>query len=55
MNLKNESKLGDIYIVFIYRISFYREHLKITYKLCTPVPLEVTSFISWHTSANSKN
>ena len=42
MNLKNESELGDIYISFIYRtISFYRQHLKITYKLCTPVPLEV--------------
>ena len=41
MNLKNESELGDIYISFIYRtISFYR-HLKITCKLCTPVPLEV--------------
>ena len=42
MNLKNESELGDIYISFIYRtISFYRQHLKITCKLCTPVPLEV--------------
>ena len=42
MNMKNESELGDIYISFIYRtISFYRQHLKITYKLCTPVPLEV--------------
>ena len=42
MNLKNESELGDIYISFIYRtISFYRQHLKITRKLCTPVPLEV--------------
>ena len=42
MNLKNESELGDIHISFIYRtISFYRQHLKITCKLCTPVPLEV--------------
>ena len=42
MNLKNESELGDIYISFIYRsISFYRQHLKITCKLCTPVRLEV--------------
>ena len=42
MNLKNESELGDIYIPFIYRsISFYRQHLKITCKLCTPVRLEV--------------
>ena len=42
MNLKNESELGDIYISFIYRtISFYRQHLKITYKLCTAVRLEV--------------
>ena len=42
MNLKNESELGDIYISFIYRtISFYRQHLKITCKLCTLVPLEV--------------
>ena len=41
MNLKNESKLGDIYI-FIYRtISFYRQLLKIACKLCTPVRLEV--------------
>ena len=40
MNLKNESELGDI--SFIYRtISFYRRHLKITCKLCTPVRLEV--------------
>ena len=56
MNLKNESELGDIYISFIYRtISFYRQHLKITCKLCTPVPLEVR-FISWRTSStNSKN
>ena len=37
MNLKNESKLGDIYISFI-----YRQHLKIACKLCTPVRLEVT-------------
>ena len=42
MSLKNESELGDIYISFIYRtISFYRQHFKITCKLCTPVPLEV--------------
>ena len=42
MNLRNEFELGDIYISFIYRrISFYRQHLKITYKLCTPVSLEV--------------
>ena len=42
MNLKNESELGDIYISFIYRtISFYRQHLKITCKLFTPVRLEV--------------
>ena len=42
MNLKNESELGDIYISFIYRsISFYRQHLKITCKLCTPVRLKV--------------
>ena len=42
MNLKNESELGDIYISFIYRTrSFSRQHLKITCKLCTLVPLEV--------------
>ena len=42
MNLKNESELGDIYISFIYSsISFYRQHLKITCKVCTPVRLEV--------------
>ena len=42
MNLKNECELGDIYIQFINRtISFYRQHLKITCKLCTLVPLEV--------------
>ena len=42
MNLKNESELGDIYISFIYRtISFYKQNLKITFKLCTPVHLEV--------------
>ena len=42
INLKNDSDLGDIYILFIYRsISFYRQHLKITCKLCTPVRLEV--------------
>ena len=42
MNLKNESELGDIYISFIYRtISFYRQNLKITCKLFTPVRLEV--------------
>ena len=41
MNLKNESELGDIYISFIYRIiSFYRQRLKVTCKLCTPVCLE---------------
>ena len=41
MNLKNEPELGDTYISSIYRIiSFYR-HLKITCKLCMPVPLEV--------------
>ena len=45
MNLKNEYELGDIYISFIYRrISFYRQHLKITSRLCTPVPLEVRGF-----------
>ena len=42
MNLKNESELGEIYVSFIYRtVSFYRQHLKITWKLCTPVRLEV--------------
>ena len=44
MNLKNESELRHIYIYisFIYRtISFYRQHLKITCKLCTPLCLEV--------------
>ena len=42
MNLKNESELGDIYASFIYRkISFYRQHLNITCKLCTHVRLEV--------------
>ena len=42
MNLKDESELGDIYMLFIYRtISFYLKHLKITCKLCTPVRLEV--------------
>ena len=42
MSLKNESELADIYISFIYRtISFYRQHLTIACKLCTPVPLEV--------------
>ena len=42
MNLKNESELGYIYISFIYRAkSFYRQHLKITCKLCTPVCLGV--------------
>ena len=42
MNLKNESELGHIYIPFIYKsISFYRQLLKITCKLCTPVCLEV--------------
>ena len=41
MNLKNESELGDIYISFIYKpIRFYRLHLEITCKLCTPVRLE---------------
>ena len=40
MNL--EPELGDIYISFIHRtISFYRQHLKITCKLCKPVRLEV--------------
>ena len=39
---KNESELGVIYVLFIYRsISFYRQHLKIICKLCTPVHLEV--------------
>ena len=39
---KNESELGDIYISLIYRsISFYRQLLKITYKLSTPVRLEI--------------
>ena len=38
----NEYKPEDIYISFIYRsISFYRQHLKITCKLCTPVRLKV--------------
>ena len=42
MNLNNESELGDIYIPFIYRtISFYRQRLKNTCKLCRHVPLEV--------------
>ena len=42
MNLKNEAGLGYIYISFIYRSrSFYRQHLKITFKLCTPVRLDV--------------
>ena len=41
MNLKNESELEDIYISFIYRTSFYRQHLEITCKLCTPTCLEV--------------
>ena len=42
MNLKDEPELGDIYMSFIYRtISFYRQDLKITCKLCTPVTLEV--------------
>ena len=42
MNLKDESELGDICISFIYRtISFYRQQLKITCKLCTPLRLEV--------------
>ena len=42
MNQKNESELGDINISFIYRtISFYLQHLKIAYKLCTPVRLQV--------------
>ena len=41
MNLKNESELEDFCIPFIYRsISFYRQQLKITCKLCTPVRLE---------------
>ena len=49
MNLKNESDLGGIYIPFIYRsISFYRQHLKITCKLCMPVRLEVGS--SFHST-----
>ena len=40
--MKNKSEPGDIYIVFIYRsISFYRQHLKVTCKLCMPVRLEV--------------
>ena len=37
MNLINESELGDNYISFI-----YRQHLKITSKLCTPVRWKVT-------------
>ena len=42
MNQKNESELGDINISFIYRtISFYLQHLKIAYKLCKPVRLQV--------------
>ena len=42
MNLKNESELGDIYMSFFYRtISFYRQDLRITCKLCRSVPLEV--------------
>ena len=42
MNLKSESELGDIYIPFICRsIRFYRQHVKITCKLCTSVRLEV--------------
>ena len=38
MNPKNESELGEIYVR---SISFYRELLKITCKLCTPVCVEV--------------
>ena len=42
MNLKNESELENVHISFIYRtINFYKQHLKITCKLCAPVPLEV--------------
>ena len=42
MNVKNESVLGDVYTPFIHRsINFYRQHLKISCKLCTPVRLEV--------------
>ena len=42
MNLKNASELGDIYILIIYRtISFYRQDLKITCKLCMPVRLNI--------------
>ena len=45
MNLRNEYELGDIYISFIYRtINFYRQNLKVTCKLCTPLPLEVRGF-----------
>ena len=39
----NPSELGDIYISFSYRsISFYRQHMKFTYKLHTSARLEVT-------------
>ena len=38
----NLYKPVDIYVPLIYRSkSFYRQHLKITCKLCTPVRLEV--------------
>ena len=40
---KFEFELGDIYISFFHRlISFDRQHLNITYKLCASVRLEVT-------------
>ena len=42
MNLKNKFELGDIYISFIcISINFYMQHLKITYKWCMSLPLEV--------------
>ena len=41
INLKNESELGDMYMSFIYRTSFYGQHVKIMCKLCTPARLEV--------------
>ena len=48
MNLKNESELGDIYISFIYRAISFSRHLKITFKLCTPVRLEVRGLSQTH-------
>ena len=51
---KNESELGYIYISFMYRSScFYRQHLKIICKLCTPVCLEVRGISHGTNSKNS--